>query len=212
MASTFNRFMFNLPLFGDRFLRWFGNGGRDAVAAPKNTLAVWVVMYDGGVQAIRSTVGWKMEDYKVKCFDVPCEADFGGGVYAWREALAGGSWVRGLYKKGQAFSALGPQGQICPGTMKHEVGGHHLLVTNKGDWTHNKLFDGVFSGWQESREVTGKGIALGCKSIGDGEDLIHFDVVEGEPVKIYHDYSARGVNILQVVEEQFRRASWGEAV
>ena len=180
--------LFKIPIMGGRFLRWWGRGGKDAVSAPSGTIDEWIKAYDYGARVIRERSGDKMYDHRVRCFDVPAEGSFGNGVYAWREVLLDGMWVRGLFKTtgskdtGQAFAAIGPNGELQIGTMRHEVGGHHHLVQNNGDWSHNPLYDGLFQGWANARRVTGREVSV--MKVIDGVQY-HFDVVQGEPEVVF---------------------------
>jgi len=174
-------FLYTLPAgLGQLFINMFADGGESVVKAPSKTEKKWIKAYDEAKKSIKSATGWKLDDYIVKAYDIPAQADFGNGIYAWKAPELNNMWVRGLYNlDGKVFTAIGPQGQTQHQVMNHEMG-HHILWKNKHIDGHDERFDNCFEYWKLGREVTGRNIIVQ----NDKEHMTHYDVILGNPVKL----------------------------
>lgn len=68
-----------------------------------------------------------------------------------------GNWAHGYYDGSKVVIYCNPENkaEISVGTLEHEFA-HYWLVNNMGNWTHDRLFDDLFSGWRDSRRITGR--------------------------------------------------------
>ena len=81
------------------------------------------------------------------------------GKWAWERPEYPGHWIAGLCTGPEIQVGCHPHtgGEVNNGTLTHEFG-HHWLITNYSNYTHDPRYDRQFENWAGSRGRSGRTI------------------------------------------------------
>jgi len=92
-----------------------------------------------------------------RVFLVPATINI-NGMWCWKDVRWPDCYVGGLCGSGGANIQIGcnpnNRADIHVPSLTHEMG-HHWLMSNLNDYTHNPTYDSDFDNWRGARQITG---------------------------------------------------------